>query len=108
MKLSEAGPLNVDIRKLEDYCLSPSHPRGRHKARVFARALGIVQRDAAWLRDQLLQDGPAAEVIDHETDQFGERLTADVAISRQGRTAVIRSVWMVRNTSVNLVTCWVL
>jgi hypothetical protein len=108
MKLSEAGPLNIDARKLEDYCLSPSHPRGRHKARVFAHALGIVQRDALWLREQLLQTGPAAEVINRETDQFGERLTADIAISRQGRTAVVRSVWMVRDASVNLVTCWVL
>jgi len=28
----------LDIRKLEDYCLNPSHPRGRHKAR-FAKCL---------------------------------------------------------------------
>jgi Domain of unknown function (DUF4926) len=27
----------LDIRKLEDYCLSPSHPRGRHNTRVFRR-----------------------------------------------------------------------
>jgi len=33
----------LDIRKLEDYCLSPSHPRGRHKARVFQRVLGVQQ-----------------------------------------------------------------
>ncbi len=25
----------LDMRKIEDYCLNPSHPRGRHKARVF-------------------------------------------------------------------------
>jgi len=107
MKLSDAGPLNIDIRKLEDYCLSPSHPRGRHKARVFARALGNAGRCRVAARS-MLRDGPAAEVIDHDTDQFGERITADVAISRQGRTVVIRSVWMVRDASVNLVTCWML
>ena len=39
----------VDIRKLADYCLNPSHPRGRHKARVFRQAAGLQQDDAAWL-----------------------------------------------------------
>jgi hypothetical protein len=31
----------VDVRKVEDYCLSPSYPRGRHKARVFRETLGF-------------------------------------------------------------------
>jgi hypothetical protein len=44
----------LDIRKLEDYCLSPLHPHGRHKARVFRQALGLQQNDAAWLRGVLL------------------------------------------------------
>jgi hypothetical protein len=37
----------LDIRKIEDYCLNPAHPRGRHKAQVFRRALGIERADAA-------------------------------------------------------------
>jgi hypothetical protein len=39
----------LDIRKIEDYCLSPLHPRGRHKARVFRAALDRQRGDAAWL-----------------------------------------------------------
>jgi len=35
----------VETRKLRDYCLSPEHPRGRHKARVFASALGLTVDD---------------------------------------------------------------
>jgi hypothetical protein len=31
----------LDIRKLEDYRLSASHPRGRHKARVFRETLDL-------------------------------------------------------------------
>ena len=34
----------LDIRKIEDYCLSPIHPRGRHKARVFREALDWAGR----------------------------------------------------------------
>jgi hypothetical protein len=37
----------LDVAKLHDYCLNETHPRGRHKARLFARALGISTGDAA-------------------------------------------------------------
>jgi Domain of unknown function (DUF6883) len=36
----------LDIRKIEDYCLNPLHPRGRHKARVFREALDLQRDDA--------------------------------------------------------------
>lgn len=36
MKLPNADRAVVGLAKLRDYCLSPTHPRGRHKARVFA------------------------------------------------------------------------
>jgi hypothetical protein len=45
----------VDVAKLRDYCLSDSHPRGRHKARVLRSRLGLTTGDAEWLRDQLLR-----------------------------------------------------
>jgi Domain of unknown function (DUF4926) len=53
-RLPYAARAILDLRKLQDYCLSPDHPRGRHKARVFRDALGIGQHDAAWLRAALL------------------------------------------------------
>jgi hypothetical protein len=36
----------LDLRKIEDHCLSPFHPRGRHKARVFREALDLQHTDA--------------------------------------------------------------
>ena len=47
MRLPHGASAILDIRKIEDYCLSPAHPRGRHKARVFRDALGLRQDDAA-------------------------------------------------------------
>ena len=35
MKLPSGARAVVDVAKLCDYCLSPDHPRGRHKARGF-------------------------------------------------------------------------
>jgi hypothetical protein len=52
----------LDIRKIEDYCLSPSHPRGRHKARVFREALDLDRNDASWLRDVLLEAARSGEI----------------------------------------------
>jgi uncharacterized protein DUF6883 len=51
----------LDIRKIADYCLSPSHPRGRHKARVFREALDLQRRDAAWPREVLPEAARSSE-----------------------------------------------
>ena len=44
----------VEIVKQRDYCLSDTHPRGRHKARVFRSRLGLTDLDAEFLRQALL------------------------------------------------------
>jgi hypothetical protein len=44
-RLPNGGQAVLDIRKIEDYCLNPGHPLGRHKARVFHEALGIGRDD---------------------------------------------------------------
>ena len=47
----------LDIRQIEDYCLDPAHPRGRHKPRVFLDALDIRRSDSEWLGKVLLAEG---------------------------------------------------
>jgi len=44
----------LDIRKIEDYCLSPDHPERRHKARVFRDALGMGRSHARVIADEFL------------------------------------------------------
>ena len=53
MILPNAARAIVEIEKLRDYCLSESHPRGKHKARVFATALGLTVTDVFELRDAI-------------------------------------------------------
>jgi hypothetical protein len=50
MNLRNAGRPFVDIVKLRDYSLNPEHKEVKHKARVFASALGLRIDDAEWLR----------------------------------------------------------
>jgi hypothetical protein len=47
MKLPNADRAIIDLRKLRDYCLSPAHRYGRHKAKLFANAVGIRYRPAS-------------------------------------------------------------
>ena len=45
MRLPNGDKAVVDPRKLPDYCLSPAHPIGKHKARLFEAATGITLTD---------------------------------------------------------------
>lgn len=99
----------ADPAKLRDYCLSPTHPRGRHKARVFRAALGLQQSDAAWLRDAILAAVRTAPAALDAVDGHGERWRVDLALTRGGRTAIVRTWWLVGAPLAppRLVTCFV-
>jgi len=100
----------LDIRKIEDYCLNPDHPRGRHKARMFRELVGITRDDAEWLRGVLLNGVRTSEATKLADDIFGSRWRVDLPISRQSKRAVVRTVWIVRTGEdrPRFVTCWVL
>jgi hypothetical protein len=82
MRLPHSDEAILDIRKIEDYCMSPSHPRGRHKARVFREALDLQRSDAAWLRNVLLEAGRSAEASRISVDPWGAHWRLDAAIRR--------------------------
>jgi hypothetical protein len=100
----------LDIRKIAEYCLSPVHPRGRHKARVFRDALDLNQDEAGWLQAALLDGLRQHEAIEYSNDVLGSRWRVDMPVSRHGKTVVVRTVWIVRSGEQipRFVTCWVL
>src|SRR3981189_1920164 len=97
----------LDIRKIEDYCLNPSHPRGRHKARVFREALGLQRSDAGWLPDVLLKAAGSDEASQVTVDTWGTHWRLDAAIRRHGKSVVVRTIWIVRTgeSAPTFVTC---
>ena len=99
----------IDIAKLRDYCLSPTHPRGRHKARIFYSALGIKSEDAEWLRQNLLAALPEAQAEWQGVDQYGERWATNLPATRQNKKIVIRTIWLIEvgTKKPRLVTCWI-
>ena len=95
-RLPNSSRAILDIEKLRDYCLNPLHPEGRHKARVFAAALGITQQDAEWLRSAILAALPQSNLMQQESTAFGHRFTVDVCLRRDDRHATVRTCWIIR------------
>ena len=95
MKLPNGERAVVDMAKLRDYCLNLQHARGRHKARVFAAALGLTQDDAGVLRDALLKAAVDSEATPGEGDEYGQRYMLDFRMTGPAGQATVRSNWIV-------------
>lgn len=100
----------VDIQKLRDYCLNAEHPTGKHKARVFASALGLTADNADELRDAILEAARSLPATPTESDRFGQRYVLDFHWQGSSDGPVIRTAWIIRSDDgiPRLTTCFVL
>jgi Domain of unknown function (DUF6883) len=100
----------VDLAKIQDYCLNPGHPFGRHKARVFASVLGITREQAGFLRNALLKAAVEEEAILGVGDAYGRRYVLDFLLGGPLGKAKVRSSWIVRTgeSFPRLTSCYVL
>lgn len=95
MKLPNVEQAIVDVVKLRDYALSTTHPRGRHKARVFLAALDLTAVDAEELRTNLLESAKNGDALRGASDEFGTRYTIDFQMVRSTKRARVRGCWIV-------------
>ena len=109
MNLPNANRAVVDIEKLSAYCLDPSHPSGRHKARVFLSSLGISLAQADLLRDALLAAATAGDCRARGHTRYGSLYEIEFRCEHQGRSATVRSGWIVRASEdfARLTSCYV-
>lgn len=98
----------VDIRKLRDYCLNPEHSQGKHKARLFSSILDMTPDDAERLREILLEIVKTQEAQLGRNDEFGQRYTLDFTLEWEGKSANVRSGWIIEcNSNIpKLTTCY--
>ncbi len=112
MRLPNPEKATIDLTKLRDYCLNALHPRGRHKARVFATKLGMAAPHAEALRDQLLLAARTNELASlGEKDGFGQRYVLDFELTGPTTSkGMVRSIWIVRTNEdfPRLTTCYLL
>ncbi|MCX6029005.1 MAG: hypothetical protein NT169_06850 [Chloroflexi bacterium] len=95
MKIPNANLAVVDIRKLREYCLNPTHGTGRHKARIFAAALGITADHAEALRGILLSAVREHNAVVGLKDEYGQRYIIDFLMEWRGKRAIVRSTWSI-------------
>jgi len=109
MKLPNAERATIDIRKLRDYCLDPTHDEGKHKARLFTAALQMTASDAEDLRDTLLQAVKTRDDVRlGRRDEYGQRYVLDFILEWRGRRTMVRSGWIIEHgkNAPRLTTCY--
>jgi hypothetical protein len=108
MRVPHADRAVVELSKLRDYCLNPLHDEGKHKARLFAAALGMTAADAEALRTHLLRAVQVADAQAGRQDVYGQRYTVDFLLEWDSRQALIRSGWILEHGSdvPRLTTCF--
>ena len=93
MKLPNADRVRIDERKVRGYLLSPSHPVGRFKARVFA-ALGFGEGTAEPFMAELRRIAAAGEVAEVEDTAFGRKYTVPGDLTGPAGSAHVLTVWI--------------
>ena len=109
MKLPHADQAVVDIAKLRDYSLNPLHPEGKHKARVFAAALGFSLSDAEKLRAMIIAAISTEDDDAGPTDEHGARYAVDFSTQGLRGMVTIRTAWIIDRgeTVPRMVSCYV-
>lgn len=98
----------IDCRKLTGYALDPSHPEGRHKARVFRSALGLTAADSEWLATAILAGLREYDAMWQSETSWGPIYRVDMEIVRGQRCAMLRTAWLCAPDSPRLLTCFVM
>lgn len=109
MKLPNPDAALIPFDKLEGYALNPDHDGGQHKAIVFQSALNIGLAEAEELRAALIQALKDHEAIPTTTTPYGQKYRLDFEMIRQGKTATIRSIWILtpQQSAPRLITCYI-
>lgn len=96
MKLEPFNNPIIPDDKLLDYCLNPSHPDGKHKARVFKSALNIDQTNFEVLKIAIIRKIKNVDVNLLEQNDFGSLYYADLSITNENLSAMVRTCWIIK------------
>lgn len=100
----------IPRQKLENYALDPSHPEGKHKARVFKSALGFDQSNWEMLAGAIRNELPFYDAGIGQIGPWGVKHTVVLSlVGTDGRIADVVTVWITRPSTgyPSLVTTYV-
>jgi hypothetical protein len=83
--------------KLERYCLNPEHSKGKHKALLFKKRLGITLANKEILENALIKAAMEGEAQLYKTDQYGTHYDLVFTLQTELGKSCILSCWIIRN-----------
>lgn len=108
MKVPNHDLAQIPLGKLTAYLLSESHPKGRHKARLF-RAFGFSDASPGEFAAALLAHLATNDVTETDSTLHGVNHVVDgPLVCPDGRQRTIRVIWFVANgaSSATLATAY--
>ena len=110
MKLPNFEFAIIDEEKLRDYCLSPDHIIGKHKAKVFQNRLGIIQEDAMLLKSTILEKIASSDCIETTASDYGRRFIVDIILVNFEKQAQVRTSWIIKTNELipRLTSCYII
>ena len=96
--------------KLDEYVLNPLHREGRHKAHVFASALGITLANRDILQQAILGAAAASDQAEAlGTKGYGEVFVLRFPLETARGRATVLTAWIVRHGEdfPRLTTCYI-
>ena len=110
MQLPNATNAFIDDRKLIEYCLNLEHEEGKHKARVFAAALGITTEIYFVLKSAILDAILSKDALFIKELSSGKLYQVDFELVYLDKSALIRSGWIILKNEdfPRLTTCFIL
>lgn len=110
MQLPNAEKAFVDDQKLIDYCLSDSHPIGKHKAKVFKSALNYGLENFTELKNAILAGVNTERATLTHSNQYGNYYVLDLWIMNHPKQARVRTSWIVKRDEdfPRLTSCYII
>lgn len=82
--------------KLERYCLNPFHPKGKDKATVFKKRLGITLENKQILEEALLDSALHGEAVLRKSDRHGAYYNTRFSVQTVVGESWVLGCWIVR------------
>lgn len=82
--------------KLERYCLNFNHPKGKDKATLFQKRLGITLENKAILEAALLRAAITTKAILRSDSEFGQQYNIKFHLKTEFGASWIMSCWIIR------------
>ena len=90
----------IDTDKLTAYALNVDHPHGKHKAYVFASALGYSRDNYQGLVNQICGTVLFLDATLVKNNAYGQHLRVDIEITGPlSKTAIVRTGWLIEPDS---------